>query len=250
MAKKKTIHELASSGDPSVMTHPLYGKQKDTFGYHASHLLAMSGSKDVYKDNSAHFHRGPYGETPLHIGAALGHKEAIHHPLSHIVRDNYGRTPLDVAAMMGHKEVSNHPNFHSTGGKHGKSPSQIAFDNGHYHLIQNFKYGDSVKMPDKLKAKMDKLAPEQIQSIGKAVKQPKFSKEDAKAIGNMIGINWKTSKFPVNEFLSGLSEELEHGSKNPQTDITEDCPIATGKIALAHLKEDPKYYQKLKKLFG
>jgi hypothetical protein len=46
----------------------------------------------------------------------------------------------------------------------------------------------------------------------------------------------------------GLGVELEHGSHDPQTDVTGDDPIMTGKIALAHLKEFPDYYTRLGKM--
>lgn len=70
-----------------------------------------------------------------------------------------------------------------------------------------------------------------------------FSKAEAERIGNEIGVDW--SQIPVEEFRAGLAVELEHGSHDPQTDVTGDHPIATGKIALAHLKEFPDYYTRL-----
>ena len=42
-----------------------------------------------------------------------------------------------------------------------------------------------------------------------------------------------------------MDVELEHGSQDPQTDVTGDDPIVTGKIALAHMKEFPDYYERL-----
>jgi hypothetical protein len=65
-----------------------------------------------------------------------------------------------------------------------------------------------------------------------------FSKEEAIKIADKLGIN--LDKIPLSELLSGLKEELEH------RDITDGDPIMTGKIAYAHLKEDPHYYSKLK----
>lgn len=67
----------------------------------------------------------------------------------------------------------------------------------------------------------------------------------AKRIGDKIGIDW--SKVDLNEFAAGLDEEFEHGSRDPETNVTNDDPLLTGKIAWAHLKEDPKYYSKLEK---
>jgi|WetSurMetagenome_2_1015567.scaffolds.fasta_scaffold210782_3 hypothetical protein len=72
-----------------------------------------------------------------------------------------------------------------------------------------------------------------------------FDLEEARRIGESIGIDWKSSPFDVNEFRMGLVVELEHGSRDPQTNVTNDDPILTGKIALAHLKEYPDYYKRL-----
>ncbi len=45
-----------------------------------------------------------------------------------------------------------------------------------------------------------------------------------------------------------MSVELEHGSHDPQTDVTGDDPVTTGKIALAHMKEFPDYYERLERM--
>lgn len=74
------------------------------------------------------------------------------------------------------------------------------------------------------------------------------SLEVIKRIGSHIGIKWESVGFTPESFALGMKEEYEHGSRDPQTNVTNDCPVATAKIAFAHLKEDPKYYQKLKKI--
>lgn len=76
----------------------------------------------------------------------------------------------------------------------------------------------------------------------------RFSVEDARRIGETIGIDWSKSKFDVEQFRAGLHVELEHGSRDPSTDVTHDDPIVTGKIALAHLNEFPDYYIRLEKM--
>ena len=43
----------------------------------------------------------------------------------------------------------------------------------------------------------------------------------------------------------GSLEELEHGTRDPETNVTDDDLSQTGKIALAHLKEFPDYYSQL-----
>ncbi len=73
-----------------------------------------------------------------------------------------------------------------------------------------------------------------------------FSSEDAKRIGESLGIDW--SKFDVEQFRIGMSVELEHGTRDPHTNVTNDDPLMTGKIALAHLNELPDYYTRLEKM--
>jgi hypothetical protein len=74
----------------------------------------------------------------------------------------------------------------------------------------------------------------------------KFTDEEAKRIGDKLGINW--NEVELSEFRIGLGVELEHGSRDPDTDVTNDDEILTGKIALAHLREFPDYYTRLEKL--
>jgi len=69
--------------------------------------------------------------------------------------------------------------------------------------------------------------------------------EQARAVGQTIGIDWETSPFDVEQFRRGMDIELEHGAHDPQTDVTSDDPILTGKIAWAHLKEFTDYYDRL-----
>lgn len=76
----------------------------------------------------------------------------------------------------------------------------------------------------------------------------RFSVDDARRIGETIGIDWGKSKFDVEQFRMGLHVELEHGTHDPNTDVTQDDPIVTGKIALAHLNEFPDYYIRLEKM--
>lgn len=73
-----------------------------------------------------------------------------------------------------------------------------------------------------------------------------FTKEQAQEIGNKLGIDW--SKFDVEQFRMGMDVELEHGLIDPSTNVTNDDPVLTGKIVLAHLNEYPDYYTRLYKL--
>lgn len=72
-----------------------------------------------------------------------------------------------------------------------------------------------------------------------------FTITDATRIGEEIGIDWTTSPFDAEQFLMGLHVELEHGAHDPETNVTDDDEIVTGKIAWAHLKELPDYYTRL-----
>lgn len=76
--------------------------------------------------------------------------------------------------------------------------------------------------------------------------QPNWSVVDANEIGTAIGIDWESAEFSPEVFLEGLLVELEHGTRDDRTDVTSDDPDLTGKIAWAHLLEDPAYYVVLK----
>jgi hypothetical protein len=73
-----------------------------------------------------------------------------------------------------------------------------------------------------------------------------FTAEQAKGIGDKLSIDW--SKWDVEQFRMGLDVELEHGTVSPSTNVTNDDPIMTGKIALAHLNEFADYYTRLEKM--
>jgi Protein of unknown function (DUF5661) len=70
--------------------------------------------------------------------------------------------------------------------------------------------------------------------------------EEARRVGDAIGVDW--SRFDLEQFRAGMDVEFEHGSHDPQTDVTHDDPILTGKIALAHMKEFPDYYERLERM--
>jgi Protein of unknown function (DUF5661) len=76
----------------------------------------------------------------------------------------------------------------------------------------------------------------------------RFSAEEARRVGERIGIDWETAPFDVEQFRAGMDVELEHGTHDPATNVTDDDPTATGKIALAHLNEFPDYYTRLQKM--
>ena len=73
-----------------------------------------------------------------------------------------------------------------------------------------------------------------------------FSQEEAKEIGEKLGIDWKD--YDVEQFRMGMDVELEHGTVAADTNVTNDDPLSTGKIALAHLRELSDYYTRLEKM--
>jgi hypothetical protein len=73
-----------------------------------------------------------------------------------------------------------------------------------------------------------------------------FTTEQVKQVGKSLSIKW--DKFYIEQFLIGMNVELEHGRRDPSTNVTNDDIILTGKIALAHLNEFPDYYTRLKKM--
>ena len=74
----------------------------------------------------------------------------------------------------------------------------------------------------------------------------KFNEIDAKKIGNTLKIDWK--EVSLEQFTKGLNVELEHGTKDKKTNVTDNDGKLTGEIAWAHLKEFPDYYTRLAKM--
>jgi hypothetical protein len=72
-----------------------------------------------------------------------------------------------------------------------------------------------------------------------------FTEDEARRVGEQIGIDWETAPFDVEQFRMGMDVELEHGLHDPATNVTGDDAVVTGKIALAHLNEFPDYYTRL-----
>jgi Protein of unknown function (DUF5661) len=75
-----------------------------------------------------------------------------------------------------------------------------------------------------------------------------FTGEQARGVGEVLGIDWAAAPFDMEQFRMGMEVELEHGSHDPSTNVTEGDPMVTGKIALAHLNEFPDYSTRLKRM--
>lgn len=74
----------------------------------------------------------------------------------------------------------------------------------------------------------------------------KVTVEEARSVGAQLGVNW--AEIDLEQFWRGLEIELEHGAHDPETNITDDNLMLTGKIAWAHLKEISDYYTRLDRL--
>lgn len=70
-----------------------------------------------------------------------------------------------------------------------------------------------------------------------------ISADEARRIGDALRIPWDT--VDIGQFRRGLEVEFEHGLHDPETNVTNDDEMLTGKIAWAHLKEFPDYYTRL-----
>jgi len=73
-----------------------------------------------------------------------------------------------------------------------------------------------------------------------------FTSEQAKEVAESLGVDW--SQYNIEQFRMGMDVELEHGTIDLNTNVTNDDPVLTGKIALAHLNEFPDYYTRLEKM--
>ena len=74
----------------------------------------------------------------------------------------------------------------------------------------------------------------------------RISAEEAKEVGGALKLDWES--VDLEQFRRGLEVELEHGVRDPETNVTDDDMTLTGKIAWAHLKEFPDYYTRLDRM--
>lgn len=76
----------------------------------------------------------------------------------------------------------------------------------------------------------------------------RFTQQDACKFSKMMGLDLSYELFNLEDLTYGINVELEHGKVDPQTNVTGNDLLKTGKIALAHLREFPDYYRRLKKM--
>lgn len=72
-----------------------------------------------------------------------------------------------------------------------------------------------------------------------------INEDEARDTGEAIGINWDEVEFEPADLAKGIEVELEHGTKDEETNVTDDDLESTAKIAWAHLKESADYYDLL-----
>jgi Mn-dependent DtxR family transcriptional regulator len=75
-----------------------------------------------------------------------------------------------------------------------------------------------------------------------------FTTEEARQFGREIGVDWDTAPFDVEQLRMGMDVELEHGLHDELTNVSDDDPHVTAKIALAHLNEFADYYTRLERM--
>jgi hypothetical protein len=75
-----------------------------------------------------------------------------------------------------------------------------------------------------------------------------FNEEQARAAAAEVGLDFTTAAFDVDQFRRGMEVELEHGRRDPVTNVTDDDPLVTARIAWAHLREIPDYYDRLERM--
>ena len=71
------------------------------------------------------------------------------------------------------------------------------------------------------------------------------SAEEAAVVLEALHVDLATVPWDLEQFRMGMEEELAHGRADPDTNVTDDDLVLTGKIALAHLVEIPDYYTRL-----
>lgn len=126
--------------------------------------------------------------------------------------------------------------------------------NVRYKFLERYDYIDVLKaikhvMSDGLEEEEVEQLEEVIASLPISAKDYLLSYEEAEKLGEDIGIDWESVDFDVEQLQKGYEVELEHGDElGEETDVTQDDPEETAKIAWAHLKELPDYYDRLENM--
>lgn len=103
-------------------------------------------------------------------------------------------------------------------------------------------YVDYEELPE-VEKKKDRVFARKIQKVVKSSACPR-------ELGKSIGIEWRKEQYKPKDLREGMQVEEEHGpgAGDPRVDVTKGSKKRTAQIALAHLEEDPDYYEKLEKM--
>ena len=106
------------------------------------------------------------------------------------------------------------------------------------------KIGGEMQIPEYItKEEVRRICKELKISDWTALSEPIISIEEAKII--LTEINTKEMNIHIDDFKQGLEVELEHGLRFDDANVTNNHPIITGKIVLAHMKDSLDYYKLL-----
>jgi CBS domain-containing protein len=72
-----------------------------------------------------------------------------------------------------------------------------------------------------------------------------YTRDEARRFAEQLGV---AGEVDLDQLRIGMEVELEHGRRDPLTNVTDDDPMMTAKIALAHLRELPDYYTRLTRM--
>ncbi len=75
-----------------------------------------------------------------------------------------------------------------------------------------------------------------------------FTIDQVRHAAGAIGLDFEKAAFTIDDLAAGMEVELEHGMRDPRTNVTDDDPVLTAKIAWAHLLEMPDYYERLEEM--
>lgn len=75
------------------------------------------------------------------------------------------------------------------------------------------------------------------------IKEGQITDQEAEIILGLV--NSEGMDIPLEAFVQGLEVELEHGTRFADANVTNNHPLLTGRIVLAHLKEAMDYYERI-----
>ena len=111
-------------------------------------------------------------------------------------------------------------------------------------LLDQLKREKDMKLPDYItKEEVKRVCNEIGLRDWSMISDPSVFEEEALTILNIV--NTEKMDIPLEVFQKGLEVELEHGTRFEDANVTNNHPVLTGKIVIAHLKETMDYYERL-----